>query len=162
MMRVMLTVLLLLTVAGAWALGRSHAAASRPGLELELGTLESLRAAFEQKDVLERSYRFHGFVQLMGPAEVEAASALIERFSPWLVAGELRSFMIAWAAFDAPGALRWGLSRQRPFRPQAAGAAIDGWAFHDPEAARAAMEALDRSTAPPSLEEHLVAGWLSP
>jgi hypothetical protein len=157
--RVML-VLLVLTVAAAWALGRSHAA-SRPDLEPELGTLESLRAAFEQGDVLERSYRVHGFIQTMGPAEVEAASALIEHFNPWLVDGELRGFMSAWAAFDAPGALRWGLSRPRPFRRQAAGAAIDGWAFHDPEAARAALASLDPKTAPPDLEDHLVAGWLS-
>jgi hypothetical protein len=158
-MRATISILLVLTLAGAYALGRWRAG-DVAGTS-ELASIASFRSAFEQGDALERSYRFHGFLQSMGPGEVGEAAELLDSWSPWLVTDELRNFMIAWTAFDPAAALNWGLGRSGAFRAQAAGAALNGWAVHDPVAARSAMEALDPATAPAGLEEHLVAGWLS-
>jgi hypothetical protein len=130
-------------------------------VDANLARLDSFRSAFEQGNELERSYRFHGFLQSMGPDEVAEAAEAIESWNLWLVTDELRNFMIAWTAFDPEAALSWGTARPRPFRAKAFAAALDGWAFHDPVAARHAMEAFDPRTAPPNLEEHLVAGWLA-
>jgi hypothetical protein len=157
-MRATLLILLVLTVAGAFAFGRWRAVES--GDDPELATLDSFRSSFEQGNALERSYRFHAFLQVMTPEEVDGAAELVDSWNPWLEADELGNFMFAWTAFDPDAALAWGLSRSGSFRDQAAGAALVGWAFHDTEAARRAMEALDPGTAPAGLEEHVVAGWL--
>jgi hypothetical protein len=130
-------------------------------IDPNLARLDSFRSAFEQGNELERSYRFHGFLQSMGPDDVAEAAESIERWNPWLATDEMRNFMIAWAAFDPEAALSWGISRSGSFRAQAAAAAFEGWAFHDPVAARDALEALDPGTAPDNLEEFLVAGWLA-
>lgn len=158
-MRAMISILLVLTVAAAYALGRRHPIDS--GIDPDLATLASFRSAFEHGDALERSYRFHGFLQSMGRDDVAEAAELIDSWNPWLVSEELRNFMIAWTAFDPSAALEWGLSRSGSFRVQAAGAALDGWAFHDPVAARRAMQSLDPTTTPAGFEEHFVEGWLS-
>ena len=158
-MRATISILLVLTVAAAYALGRRSPTDS--GANVELSTLASFRSAFEQGDALERSYRFHGFLQFMGPDDVAESADLIDAWNPWLVSDELLNFMIAWTAFDPREALDWGLSRTGAFRAQAAGAALHGWAFHDPLAAQRALQSLNPKTTPANLEEHFVAGWLS-
>jgi hypothetical protein len=165
-MRVTLSILLILTLAGAYALGRMGGLGGRaefgtePGRESDLSSLASFRASLEQPDALERSYRFHGFLQTLSPDDVGEASEVIESRSPWLVQDELLNFMLAWTHFDAPAAFEWALSRSDPFREQASAAALEAWAFHDPVAARRALESLDSRAVPIPLEEFLVAGWL--
>ena len=155
-MRVTLPILLILTLTGAYALGRMSVDAGEPGLE----SLASLRASFEQSDALERSYRFHGFLQTLSPDEVGEASQILEDWNPWLVEDELLNFMIAWARFGAPEALGWARTRTGPFREQASAAAFEAWAFHDPVAARRALESVDPPSERVALEEYFVAGWL--
>jgi hypothetical protein len=158
-MRATIWIVLALTVAGAYALGRQQPVDAR--IDSDLARLDSFRSAFEQGNQLERSYRFHGFLQSMGPDDVAEAAESIERWNPWLATDEMRNFMIAWAAFDPEAALSWGIARSGSLRAKAAAAALEGWAFHDPVAARDAMEALDPRRAPGNLEEVLVAGWLA-
>jgi len=157
-MRALIPILLISTVAGAYALGRWQSVDRTA--EPQLATLASFRSAFEQGSVLERSYRFHGFVQAMSPRTVDEAAKVIEARRFGLDSDELTNFMIAWAAFDPGAALDWGLSRSGPFRERATSAALGGWAFHDPVAARGAFEELDPNLATAGLEEHLVSGWL--
>jgi hypothetical protein len=158
-MRAFILILLISTITGAYALGRWQR--PDPGEGSELGTLESFRSAFDRANSLERSYRFHGFLQTMGPTTVDEAAETIETFGPWLVSDELSNFMIVWASFDPRAALDWALTRSGPFRAQAAAAAIVGWAFHDPAGAQHTLEELDPRSTPSGLEEHLIAGWLA-
>ena len=162
-MRVTLSILLILTLAGAYALGRiggRGACTAESGLESDLSSLASFRASLERSDVLERSYRFHDFLQTLSPDEVGEASAVIEARSRWLMQDELLSFMLAWTHFDAPAAFEWALSRSGGFREQASATALEAWAFYDPAAARRALESVDPRVLPIPLGEFLVAGWL--
>jgi hypothetical protein len=161
-MRVTLPILLILTATGAYALGRMSvdAGESGRGSNPAVASLASFRASLEQSDALERSYRFHGFLQTLSPDEVGEASQVVEAWNPWLVEDELLNFMIAWARFDAPEALRWARTRTGPFQVKASAAALEAWAFHDPVAARRALESVDPPSARVALEEYFVAGWL--
>jgi hypothetical protein len=162
-MRVTFSILLILSLAGAYALGRLSVGTegSDAASELDLASVASFRASLEQPDALERSYRFHGFLQTLSPSDIGEASEVVEAWSPWLVEDELLNFMIAWARFDAPEAFEWARLRTGPFRAQASAAALEAWAFHDPADARRGLESVD----PPSdrvwLEEYFVAGWLT-
>ncbi len=161
-MRVTLPILLILTVTAAYVLGRMRVDAGEPGRELnpDLASLASFRASLEQSDALERSYRFHGFLQTLSPDEVAEASQVVEAWNPWLVEDELLNFMIAWAGFGAPEAFGWARTRTGPFREQASAAALEAWAFHDPVAAKRALESVDPPSERVALEEYFVAGWL--
>jgi len=161
-MRVTLPILLILTVTAAYALGRMRVDAGEPGREAnpDLASLASFRASLEQSDALERSYRFHGFLQTLSPDEVAEASQVVEAWNPWLVEDELLNFMIAWAGFGAPEAFGWARTRTGPFREQASAAALEAWAFHDPVAAKRALESVDPPSERVALEEYFVAGWL--
>ena len=161
-MRVTLPILLILTLAGAYGLGRMSVEAGEPGQESnpDLSSLASFRASLEHPDALERSYRFHGFLQTLSPDEVGEAAQVLEAWNPWLVEDELLNFMIAWARFDAPGAFGWARTRTGPFQEQASAAALEAWAFHDPVAARRALESVDPTRERVVLEEPFVAGWL--
>ena len=159
-MRVLLSILLVLTLLGAYSLGRWASGPALACADSDLSTLASFRGSLAQGDALERSYCFFGFLQTLSPDNVEPSSEILETWHPWLLEDELRSFMIAWTSFDAPGALEWGLSRSGVFRDEAAPAALEGWAFHDPEAARRALASLSSEVAPELLEEYFVAGWL--
>lgn len=161
-MRVALPILLILTLTGAYALGRMSVDAGEPGQASnpDLASLASFRASLEQSDALERSYRFHGFLQTLSPDEVGEASQVVEAWNPWLVEDELLNFMIAWARFGGPEAFRWARTRTGSFRQQASAAALEAWAFHDPVAARRALESVAPPSARAALEEYFVAGWL--
>jgi hypothetical protein len=170
MKRVTLSILLILTVAGAYALGRisgigagsdeSGAEPGGSGPEPDLSSLASFRASLELPDALERSYRFNGFLLTLSSDEVGEASQVIESRGPWLVEAELLNFMLAWTRFDAPAAFEWALSRSGLFQQQALAAALEAWAFHDPAAARRALVSVDPHSRPIPLGEFLVKGWL--
>jgi hypothetical protein len=145
----------LLALVAGFGLGRLTAPSTNP----ELSTIASFRRALEDPDWLTRSYRFSGFLQGLSPENLpEALEALVPSL-PWLTTDELRVFMLAWARFDAPGALDHALSWPRPFHRNGSGAAIYAWAMRDPAAARWAL----RSTEDPELEEfmegRMIAGW---
>lgn len=174
-MRVTLSILVILTLAGAYALGRAGGPAGFVGLgadraephtepgedsQPDPSSLAWLRASLEQPDVVERSFRFHAYLQTLSADEVAEASAIIESRSPWLEPDELSNFMLAWADFDAPAAFEWALSRPSPFREQASASALEAWAFRDPAAARRALESVDDAVDRISLKEFFVAGWL--
>jgi len=161
-MRVALPVLLILTLTGAYLLGRMSVDAGEPGQEShpDLASMASFRASFERSDALERSYRFHGFLQTLSPDQVGEASEVVEAWNPWLVDDELLNFMIAWTRFAGPEAFEWGLTRTGSFREKASAAALEAWAFHDPVAARRTLESVDPPARRVALGEYLVAGWL--
>jgi hypothetical protein len=158
----MLTIALILSLAGAYGLGRLSVGAGAPGAgtDLDLASLASFRASREELDALERSYRFHGFLQTLTADDVGEASQILEAWSPWLVEDELLNFMIAWARFAPPEAFEWARTRTGPFREQALAAALEAWAFHDPVTARQALESVAAARERVALEEYLVAGWL--
>jgi len=144
------------TMAAAVGLGRLSA--PRPERE-DPATLDSFRRALEDRDWLSRSYRFHSFLQHLGPEELPEALEALERRRPWLGQDEVRAFMLAWTRFDAPAAFERALSWPGRSRRTATGAAIYAWAFHDPEGATRALDAVEDAQLRDFLRTRLVAGW---
>jgi hypothetical protein len=126
----------------------------------DLTTLDSLRRALEDRDWLNRTYRFTAFLQRLGPQELPGALEVLERRRQWLSQDELRDFMLAWTRFDAPAAFERGLSWPGRSQRTAAGAAIYAWAFRDPEAALRALDAVEPAELKDFLRTRLVAGWV--
>ena len=155
-MRAIFAILVILTLGAAYAAGRH----GREAADSDLSRVASFRASLDQSDPLIRSYRFNGFLQTLGPDDLEEALEALEKHEHWLTEDERRNFLLAWASFDARGALDWALSRSGRVKRKAVAAAIYAWAFYDPAAARQALESLGEDDATPALEEEFVSGWM--
>ena len=148
------TVVILALLAG-FGLGRMTA----PSTDPELSTIASFRRALEDSNWLTRSYRYSGFLQGLSPENLpQALEALVPQL-PWLTTEELRLFMLAWARFDAPGALEQTLSWPRPFHRNGSGAAIYAWAMRDPSAATWALRSIEDPELEDFMEGRMIAGW---
>lgn len=156
-MKAFLALLAILTVAGAYAAGRlSH------GIQaVDLAALEEFRATLRERDALIRSYRFNGFLRTLNEGNLPAAVDAIDSQPNWLGEDELRNFMLAWAAFDGRGAMDWALSQPGRAGERSAKAAMFAWAFHDPAAARKALESLGPAGSRPGMREQFGSGWIS-
>ena len=145
----------------AAGVGLGRLSAPRPERPEQPGaaTLDSFRQALEDRDWLTRSYRVSAYLQRLGPDELPEALAALERRRAWLDQEEIRLFMLAWARFDAPAAFERALAWPGRSQRTAAGAAIYAWAFHDPEAALRALDALEDPKLRDFLRTRLVAGW---
>lgn len=155
-MRVIPAILVLLTLAAAYAAGRY----GRGDAHSDLSAVASFRESLEQTNPLMRSYRFNGFLQTLSPENLEEALEALETRQHGLVEGELQNFLLAWASFDTRGALDWALSRSGRFKRKAAAAAMYAWAFHDPAGARLALDSLDDADATEALKVQFVSGWM--
>jgi len=148
----------LIAVALGAAVGLGHLSAPRPE-RADPATLDSFRQALEDRDWLTRTHRLSAFLQRLGPDELPEALEALERRRPWLGQDELRLFMLAWARFDAPAAFERTLSWPGRSQRTAAGAAIYAWAFHDPDAALRALDAVEDLQLRDFLRTRLVSGW---
>jgi len=155
-MRAIFAILVILTLGAAYAAGRY----GREAADSDLSRVASFRESLDQSDPLVRSYRFSGFLQTLGPDDLEEALEAIEKHEHWLTIDERRDFLLAWASFDARAALDWALSRPRPVKRKAVPAAMHAWAFYEPAGARQALESLDKVDATLAVKEALVSGWM--
>src|SRR5262245_20427162 len=125
----------------------------------EVATLASFEQGLVDPDWITRTWRISGFLQGLGPGNLDETLALVERERRFLDPDELRLFMHAWARFDAPGAFERALSWSGPARAKGASAAIYAFAFHDPHGALQALEAVKDPSLAKRLQRRLVAGW---
>lgn len=153
-MRALLAILVLLSLAGAYAAGRY----GRATADSDLSGLASFREALEEWDLLIRSYRFNGFLRTLGPDQLEPALEALEAKRDWLAAEEVQNFLFAWTGFDPRAALDWALSQNKYFRRTTVPAAMYGWGFRDPAAALSALATLEEDLVDKSGEQ-LIAGW---
>jgi hypothetical protein len=121
--------------------------------------VSTLRRALDDPDWLSRTRRMSAFLEHLSPENLPAALEIIEPELPWLATDALRIFMLAWSRFDPEGALAQALAWPPPWNRNAAGAAMYAWAFREPEAAVAALEATDAGELHDLMEGRLVAGW---
>jgi hypothetical protein len=151
--RALVAILVVLSLAGAYAAGR-YGRVSGP----DLSTLESFRAALDDWDLLARSYRFNGFLQTLNADELVPALEALEAKRDWLAKEEVQNFLFAWARFDPPGALDWALSQNKYRRKTTVPAVMYSWGFHDPSAAQSALETLEESLVEEAAAQ-MIAGW---
>jgi hypothetical protein len=123
-------------------------------------TLASFERALEERDWLARSHAFTAYLERLGPDELPEALEVVERRLAWLERDEMRLFLLAWTRFDAPAAFERALSWPGRSRRTGAGAALYAWAFHDPEAATRALDAVEDAELRDFLRTRLVAGWV--
>jgi hypothetical protein len=145
----------ILALLAGFGLGRLTA----PSTDPELATLASFQRALDDPDWLTRSYRYSGFLLGLSPENLpEALDAVVPQL-PWLTTAELRVFMLAWARFDAPGALEQALAWPRPFHRNGSGAAIYAWAMRDPSAATWALRSIEDPELEDFMEGRMIAGF---
>ena len=157
-MKALISILLITTLAGAFWLGRQSRHDLPPGSRQT--TAESFEAVFERPGLLQRSLQFHAYLAAAQPGDLIEAAPTMERLHRRLLPHELPDFMLAWARHDPQAALEWSQARTGPFGAEAVGAALRGFAYHDPEAARRAFRALTSGAPDEPLEEQLVSGWV--
>lgn len=145
----------LVLVAGI-ALGCSPATDSPSPPQADIDTL---RAALSQRDELERTYLLTSYLRVMGPEDLEAALAEVERFRVGITADEVRLFMFAWMRFDAPAAFAAARDWPTQWRKVLMEQAMHAWGFSDGRAALAEWERIEDEELQKSLRKPLVNGW---
>ncbi len=156
-MKAVLAILWILSVAGAFALGRLGASdGAAPGF----ATVDSFRDALAERDELSRSYRMSAFLEGLGPQELPAALEVLEQNSIAVTREEARLFLLAWSRFDAPGAFAWARAWPTQWSDTLMEEAIYAWGLRDPRAALRELEAVEAPEQKVRLRRSLLEGWL--
>jgi len=159
-MKVIIGVVMVLSLAGSYLVGRSI----RPDDVLSHPPdLATFQRALSGADPLDRAFGYHSFLRTLSPDDVDRAAEIIEAQRIWLSDEELQNFFAAWVSFDAPAAFEWAMApHPGRFRQRALFALMFAWGFQDPPAALAAFKSLPRSTTAKvraQLHGQLIAGW---
>ncbi len=156
-MKAVLALLWILTVAGAFALGRIRASdGAAPGF----GTVTSFGDALAERDEPSRSYRMSAFLQGLGPEELPAALEALEQNNVGVTREDVRLFMLAWSRFDAPGAFAWARAWPTQWTDTLMEQAIYAWGFRDAPAALRALATVEDPELQERLRRPLLEGWL--
>jgi hypothetical protein len=149
------------TVVAAFTAGRVTSTPESAPVSDDFGA--AVRAALGEKDALDRIARTASVLQQIDPENALEAAAVYDQMLNILDELDIRPFMIAWSRVDPAAALdhalHWSFMDKQKF---AAGAAIEGWAMHDPIGARQAYKSAIADF--PSLSEtlflNLLTGWV--
>lgn len=141
------------------AFGVGHRMADR-STATRLASTESFRSAFGEASELDRTHGVASFLQGLTPENLPGALEVIDEQRPWLQDTELRMIMLAWVKIDA--AEMFASVQEWPERKRdlALTAAAYAWAFHDPERAFEAIEAVTIPDMERLLTDSAVAGWI--
>ena len=129
-------------------------AASRPDLD-------TLRAALTERDELERTYLLTSFLRGLGPEDLPAVLAEVEKHRVGITADEVRLLMLAWTRFDAPGAFAAARDWPTPWKAVLMEQAMHAWGFNDGRAALAECEGIEDEELQELLRSALVEGWVA-
>jgi len=128
--------LLVVSAAGSYLLGRQSV---RPTVEVDLTSREVLEAALSERDELERSHLFAGYMLGLNPDNLEQTLDVIAESGRRLSKRELELLMLAWTRFDAEGAFWRAIQDVERQGRRTVGAVAYAWAAHDPVAAQSAL-----------------------
>ncbi|MDH3521057.1 MAG: hypothetical protein OEM49_11430 [Myxococcales bacterium] len=120
---------------------------------------ESLDAALEERNPLERARQLSDLFEGLNTENVGDALAVIER-EPRMTDGDIYLFMYAWTRFDPEGAFaRSRKSSQQMLRRRGSAAATYYWAMDNPKAALYWVETIEDTAFREFLTEYLITGW---
>lgn len=120
----------------------------------------SLEQALLERDPLARAHGLSGALARLGPDDLENALATLERRQFGVTPEEVRWFMLAWARFDAPGALAWARSYPSRWSLALSEGAAFAWGHRDGPAAFAHVEALEDEEERARLRSAVMDGWI--
>jgi hypothetical protein len=123
--------------------------------------LDTLRAALEERDELERTYLLTSFLRTLGPADVQSALEEVEKHRAGFDKEEVRLFMYAWTRFDGPGAFATARDWPTAWRSILMEGAMHAWGFNDGRAALAECEKVEEEELRERLRQALVSGWVA-
>ena len=123
--------------------------------------LDTLRAALEERDEIERKYLLANFLRGMGPEDVQPVLAEIETHRAGIEEDEVRLWMLAWTRFDGPGAFAAARNWPTPWKSVLMRQAMRAWGYNDGRAALAAHEKIEDEELRESLRQEVVAGWVA-
>jgi hypothetical protein len=152
------------TAAAAFALGHAMAPAQEPPPPDDLAS--AIQASLGEGDNLDRLGRTANLLEGLEPEDLPDVMAVYERMIPSIDSWDLAAFFSAWARFDPAGAIEYALAwpRRNMLEQRRIGirAALAGWAYTDPSAARVAAEKIAKEHAPirGDVWAGLVAGWV--
>jgi hypothetical protein len=149
------------TLAAAFGLARL----TGPGrgafdIPADLQSIDSFRAALEDRDTLTRSYRLSAFFQGLSAEDVPAVLEILKLRPSGVSQQEVRLLMLAWSRFDAPGAFAWAHDWPTGWRMVLMSEAIYAWGFRDGPAALRVVEAVQDPLLQVRLLPALEEGWL--
>jgi hypothetical protein len=157
-MKAALAVLWILSLVATFGLARLTGQESG-GSNVE-ETVESLRAALEQRDELSRAHQLSSVLVALGPDDMPAALEDLKARQVGVSPEEVRLFMLAWSRFDAPGAFAWAYDWPTPWRRVLMSEAMYSWGFLDGAAAVRTLEDLEDSSLRDLLRPAALEGWL--
>jgi len=156
-MRVALALLWILTLVGAFAVGRRD---GREAASADLASVASFREALLAHDELTRAHRMSAFLQQLDPDTLPAALEALEANSIGMSRQEVRLFLLAWSRFDAPGAFAWARDWNGRWRDTLMPEAMYAWGFRDARAALRELDAMDDAALRDRLRPSLFEGWM--
>lgn len=121
---------------------------------------DGFRAALEEPDPLERSYRLSAALRELGPDDLPAILEEFEARESRLGREEVRLLMLAWTRFDAPAAFAWARDRPTLWKQTLMDEAISAWGFRDGRAALGALEGIEDAELEARLRGLLLTGWM--
>ena len=143
------------SIAAAFALGR-YADLDRPAAL----DVDGLGAALQERDAVSRLHALSGYLQQLGPENLDAAREVLVANQVGLSREEIRLFMLAWSRFDPSGAYGWAAAYPTRWRTQLMGEALYAWGFRDGPAALRAVEAIEDEDLVLRLRPLVMEGWL--
>jgi hypothetical protein len=123
--------------------------------------LDTLRAALEERDEIERKYLLTSYLRVLDPADLPAVLAEIEAHRVGIDADEVRLLMLAWTRFDGPGAFATARDWPTPWKSVLMEETMRAWGFNDGRAALAECEQIDDEELRESLRTALLEGWVA-
>lgn len=122
--------------------------------------LAALDRALLDRDPLTRAQALSGALLALRAGDMDEATAILERRQYGVSREEVRLFMLAWARFDAPGALAWARSNPTSWSRGLSEAAAFAWGYRDGPAALASVEAIEDDTLRDLLRTEVMDGWI--
>jgi len=122
--------------------------------------LDTLRAALQEHDVLERKYLLTSYLRTLTPADLPAVLEEIEVHRVGIESDEVRLLMLAWARFDGPGAFEAARNWPTRWRSVLMEEGIWAWGFYDGRAAVAECERIDDERLRETLRTTAIDGWV--
>ena len=104
-------------------------------------SLNTLRAALDERDELERTYLLTSYLRVLRPEDLPAVLAEVEKRRAGIDADEVRLIMLAWTRFDGPGAFAAARDWPTSWRSILMDQAMQAWGFNDGRAAHAELRA---------------------
>lgn len=123
--------------------------------------MDTLRAALNERNELERKYLLTSFLRKMGPDDVEPVLKEIEIHRVGITSDDVRLWMLAWTRFDGPGAYKVASEWPTRWKTVLMEEAIAAWGYNDGPAALAEVAKIEDEKLRADFQSRALSGWMA-